>query len=132
MRMLGLVVLALLLAAPAVAQTPRSVSVTNATVEKVWTLTGYSVSIPDAANPQSGNIEIRFSFMTKVDGATLVTEQRSATVSGAAAMLALLSDISTRVATAFAAKDPNAYYSGTRAALYAWLQANGHIEAEAQ
>lgn len=114
------------------AQTPRSLTKANANVSETWTLTGYEVHIPDAAQPLSGSIGIRFQRSVTVDGVAVLTESRAATISGPPAMLAIMTAIDTEVRALIAAKDPNAYYSGTRKAFYDWLQANGHIDKAAR
>jgi hypothetical protein len=130
--MVRLVGLFLLIPALLGAQTPKARTVENVSVVKTWVITGYAVDIPDAANPASSSMLIKFQVTTTLDGEPITTEARSVSVSGQAAMLAFMTDVSTRVAAAIAARDPNAYYTGTRAALYAWLQANGQIDRDAK
>ena len=127
-----LVLMVATLAAHVFAQTPKTLSVANASVTKTWTIIGYEVVVPDPLNPQNGSIGIRLSLVTKLGTEVLSTEQKSATCSGPANMTALMADADKRVRDLMTKGDQSAYYNGTRAALYAWLQANGHIAADAK
>jgi len=124
--------LALLMTVPAAAQTPKAVTVDNARVTKTWTIVGYEVSVPDPANPLNGSISIRVQLVTKLGAEVLTTESQTVTCSGPKQVAALVADMEKRVRDAITAGDKSPYFNGTRAALYAWLQANGHIEKDAQ
>jgi hypothetical protein len=113
---------------------PRELTVAQgADVTKRWTITSYSVLAPALPPPQDGSASLQFTIETLIGGVVQVTERGSSAVS-AAKFYALWADVGARLQTMVTggADFATAYHDATRDAMYAQLQADGIIPAEAE
>ena len=130
----GVMVLALsaAISAQELPTTPKALTVTDATVQQSWSLAGYEIAIPDPANMDTWVIWIRYRHTTSVNSTELASAAHTVRLAGAQTIAALLADVDARIAKAVGAGATAPYFTATRDAIYAYLQAEGYIDSGAQ